>query len=67
VVIVRPQANALSRSDGPLVIMAGKRNWRSIHMRQAFNSHPAAWPDNILLYVHDTDLELDVPATAGIA
>jgi hypothetical protein len=35
-------------------------------MKNAFKSHPTAWPDNIRLYVHDTDLELDVPAMAGV-
>ena len=67
VVIVRPQESVVSVSDGPLVIMAGQHNWRSIHMRNALNSHPEAWPNQIRLYVHDTDLEKDVPATAGVS
>ena len=58
--------SGLRASNGPLVIMAGERNWRSIHMRNAFSSHPAAWSENIHLYVHDTDLEADAPATAGV-
>ena len=66
VVIVRPQEGPISASEGPRVVMAGNRNWRSIHMKNAFKSHPTAWPDNIRLYVHDTDLELDVPAMAGV-
>jgi hypothetical protein len=57
VVIVRPQASSYSASEGPLVAMAGNRNWRSIHMRGAFRSHPTAWPNNIQLFTHDTDLE----------
>jgi hypothetical protein len=65
VVIVRPQDTTISAEKGPLVTMAGDRNWRSIHMSSAFQSHPAAWPDEIMLYVHDTDLEVDVPSAVG--
>jgi hypothetical protein len=61
VVIVRPQGLSFSAVDGPFVAMAGNRNWRSIHMREAFHSHPTAWPNNIHLFVHDTDLEMEVP------
>jgi hypothetical protein len=57
VVIVRPQASSYSASEGPLVAMAGNRNWRSINMREAFHSHPTAWPSNIHLFAHGTDLE----------
>jgi hypothetical protein len=57
VVIVRPQDDSFSATDGPFVASAGNRNWRSIHMRLAFHSHPAAWPSNIQLFAHDTDLE----------
>jgi len=62
VVIVRPQSSSFSATDGPLVAMAGNRNWHSIHMRGAFHSHPTAWPNNIHLFAHDTDLEIEVTA-----
>jgi hypothetical protein len=65
VVIVRPQEEQLSAADGPLVTMAGDHNFRAIHMRNAFESHPDAWPDRIQLYVHDTDLEMDVAESAN--
>lgn len=56
VVIVRPQAGAISRDQGPQVIMAGAENWQSISMLEAFKHHPAAWPNNIQLFVHDAVL-----------
>jgi hypothetical protein len=67
VVTVHPQSPSFSMSDGPLVAMAGQRNWYSIHMKRAFHSHPAAWPGEIHLFAHNTELEIDVPASEGAA
>jgi hypothetical protein len=66
IVIVRPQNELFSTTDGPLVTMAGDRNWRSIHMRGAFHSHPTAWPSKIQLFAHDTDLEIEVASVVGV-
>ena len=66
VVVVRPQLAAIPPATGPLVTMAGDRNWRSIHMGAAFSAHPGAWPDAIRLFVHDTDLEPEFTADAGV-
>ena len=64
-VIVRPQTEPVSASEGPLVEMAGNRNWRLIHMASAFHSHVGAWPEHIELFVHDTDLEAEfAPGTS---
>ena len=64
-VIVRPQTEPVSASEGPLVEMAGNRNRRLIHMASAFHSHVGAWPEHIELFVHDTDLEAEfAPATS---
>ena len=63
--IVRPQTAPASASDGPLVEMAGNQNWQLIHMASAFQSHVGAWPKQIELFVHDTDLEAQfAPATS---
>lgn len=67
IVIVRPQSPSFCISDGPLVAMAGQRNWYSIHMKAAFDAHPGAWPCQIHLFAHDTDLETEVPASEGAA
>ena len=64
--VIRPQLAAIPPATGPLVTMAGDRNWRSIHMGPAFSAHPGAWPDAIRLFVHDTDLEPEFTADAGV-
>jgi hypothetical protein len=56
VVIVRPQEDFRS-DEGPQVVSAGVKNFESISMRYAFGDHPLAWPYEIQLFVHDTDLE----------
>jgi hypothetical protein len=58
VAIVRPQSDgkATVPSDGPKVIMAGAHNHKRVSMRTAFSNHPGAWPNNIALFAHDTDL-----------
>jgi hypothetical protein len=42
---------------GPQVVSAGVKNYLSISTKEAFGDHPLAWPDNIQLFVRDTDLE----------
>lgn len=66
VVVVRPQPASFPADLGPLVTMAGDRNWRSVHMAPAFSSHPDAWPGDIRLFVHDTDLEAEFTAADGV-
>jgi hypothetical protein len=56
IVIVRPQESFPS-DEGPQVVTAGVRNFKSASMKFAFGDHPLAWPDNIQLFVHDTALE----------
>jgi hypothetical protein len=58
VAIVRPQSDgkATVPSDGPKVIMAGAHNHKRVSMRTAFSNHPGAWPNNIVLFAHDTGL-----------
>jgi hypothetical protein len=66
VVVVRPQLEKFPADKGPLVTMAGDRNWREIHMGPAFGSHPDAWPNAIRLFVHNTDLETEFSAGDGV-
>ena len=56
VVAVRPQTT-IDAEAGPQVVMAGIDNWQAISMRSAFESHAGAWPEGIMVHVHDTDLE----------
>jgi hypothetical protein len=56
IVIIRPQESFPS-DEGPQVVTAGVRNFKSTSTKFAFGDHPLAWPDNIQLYVHDTALE----------
>ena len=56
IVVVRPQ-EAFPPDEGPQVVTAGVRNFKSASMRFAFGDHPLAWPNNIELFVHDTALE----------
>lgn len=67
VAVVRPQDVPHDNAAGPVVIMAGEVNARSIAMREAFKNHPGAWPANIQLFAHDTVLEKDVEASVGTA
>jgi hypothetical protein len=56
IVVVRPQESFPS-DEGPQVVTAGVRNFKSASMKFAFGDHPLAWPDNVQLFVHDTALE----------
>jgi hypothetical protein len=56
IVVVRPQESFPS-DEGPQVVTAGVRNFKSASMKFAFGDHPLAWPDGIQLFVHDTALE----------
>jgi hypothetical protein len=56
IVVVRPQETFPS-DEGPQVVTAGVRNFKSASMKFAFGDHPLAWPDAIQLFVHDTALE----------
>ena len=56
IVIVRPQGSFPS-DQGPQVVTAGVKNFKSASMKFAFGDHPLAWPDNIQLFVHKTALE----------
>jgi hypothetical protein len=56
IVVVRPQESFPS-DEGPQVVTAGVRNFKSASTKFAFGDHPLAWPDNIQLFVHDTALE----------
>lgn len=66
VVVLRPQPDLSPGPDGPLVVSVGGQNFRTVAMRQAFASHRGAWPDQIALHVHDTDLEQSFGAQAGL-
>jgi hypothetical protein len=63
IAIVRPRRDGDTTvpPDGPAVIMAGEQNYVAVSMQQAFTNQPAAWPNNIALFVHNTPLEQDVP------
>ena len=56
IVVVRPQ-ESFPTDEGPEVVTAGVKNFKSASMKFAFGDHPLAWPDNIQLFVHDTALE----------
>jgi hypothetical protein len=58
VAIVRARVDGTAHVplDGPDVIMAGAHNYVSTSMRHAFDNHPAAWPNNLALFAHDTPL-----------
>ncbi len=53
---VRPWESFPS-DEGPQVVTAGVRNFKSASMKFAFGDHPLAWPDAIRVFVHDTALE----------
>jgi hypothetical protein len=59
IALLRPRHDGSSAipDDGPELIMAGARNYAEVSMRLAFSNHPAAWPDNIALFAHDTVLQ----------
>ena len=48
----------VATDDGPMVMSVGELNHSSIAMKTAFKTHPDAWPDNIHLFVHATELEV---------
>jgi hypothetical protein len=56
IVVVRPQESFPS-DEGPQVVTAGVKNFKAASMKFAFGDHPLAWPHNIQLFVHNTDLE----------
>jgi hypothetical protein len=56
IVVVRPQ-DSFPFDEGPQVVTAGVKNFKSASMRYAFGDHPLAWPNNIQLFVHNTALE----------
>jgi hypothetical protein len=55
-IVVRPQ-ESFPPDEGPQVVTAGVRNFKSASTKFAFGNHPFAWPDSIQLFVHDTALE----------
>jgi hypothetical protein len=60
VCIVRPpRQTSPPRQEGPDVISVGDVNRPCTSMRTAFHAHPGAWPNEIQLYAHSTDLESD--------
>jgi hypothetical protein len=56
IVVIRPQ-DSFPSDDGPQVVTAGVKNFKSASMRYAFGDHPLAWPNEIQLFVHKTALE----------
>jgi len=40
--------------------MPGEENYIAVSMREAFTYQPAAWPNNIALFVHNAPLQQDV-------
>jgi hypothetical protein len=56
IVVVRPQ-DSFPSDEGPQVVTAGVKNFKSASMKYAFGDHPLAWPNEIQLFVHKTALE----------
>ncbi len=56
IAIVRPSGKTHEQiiSEGPQIIQAGVRNYRSVSLRVGFSGHPSAWANNeVRYYAHD--------------
>lgn len=54
IAIVRPSTKSSGElaEEGPEVIQAGQHNHNSTSVKNGFRSHPGAWPDGVLYYMH---------------
>ena len=64
-VTVLPTSNDDIPMDGPEVISVATSNHPSISMKSAFEIHHGAWPDNIHIFSHPTELEVGAIRESG--